>query len=168
MMVDWRQQFDNLRRRRPELADRVCRRLLMDLQRKGLVDLDALDDLAAALKLGGSRPTHDPNRPKPQLSSESRQALYDLALEYAERYMEPAKISATILQVEKRMLAHESARLAEDPDTPLDVLRQKIHEFLDFAPGEVVAPREDVIGTRAALVRRLLTIEFCVEFFLRK
>jgi hypothetical protein len=156
-MVDWRQQFEQLRKRRPELADRVCRRLLMDLQREGLVDLDALDDLAAALKLGGPRPAHDPNRPKPQLSSESRQALYELALEYAERHLPAAKISATILQVEKRMLAHESARLAEDPDTPLEVLRDKIHEFLDFAPGEVTAPREDVIGTRAALVRRLLT-----------
>jgi len=156
-MVDWRQQFEELRQRRPELADRVCRRLLMDLQREGLVDLDALDDLATALKLGGPRPAHDPNRPKPQLSSESRQALYELALEYAERHLPAAKISATILQVEKRMLAHESARLAEDPDTPLEVLRDKIHEFLDFAPGEVTAPREDVIGTRAALVRRLLT-----------
>ena len=157
MSVDWRQQFENLRRRRPDLADRVCRRLLMDLQRQGLVDLDALDDLAVALKLGGSRPDHDPNRPKPQLSSESRQSLYDFALEYSERHLPPDKISATILQVEKRMLAHESARLAEDPDTPLDMLRAKIHEFLNFAPGEVVAPREDVIGTRAALVRRLLT-----------
>ena len=37
------------------------------------------------------------------------------------------------------------------------MLREAIHEFLNFAPGEVVAPREDVIGTRAALVRRLLT-----------
>ncbi len=107
-------------------------------------------------KLGG-RPAHDPNRPKPQLNNGSRQELYDLALEYAERHLEPEEITATILLVEKRMLVHEGARLAEDPDTPLDVLRDKIHEFLDFAPGEAVAPPEDVIGTRAALVRRLLT-----------
>jgi pyruvate,water dikinase len=156
-VVDWREQFEDLKQRRPELADRVCRRLLMDLQRQGLVDLDALDELAAALKLGGSRPAHDPNRPKPQLSSESQHALYDLALEYAERHLKPAEISATILLVEKRMLAHEGARLAEDPDSPLEELRAKIHEFLDFAPGEAAAPREDVIGTRAALARRLLT-----------
>ena len=62
-MAEWRQQFDDLRQRRPDLADRVCRRLLMDLQRKGLVDLDALDELAEALKLGGARPRYDPNRP---------------------------------------------------------------------------------------------------------
>ncbi len=106
---------------------------------------------------GGARPVHDPNRPKPQLTSESRKELYELALEYAERHLAPEEITATILLVEKRMLVHEGARLAEDPDTPLPVLRDKIHEFLNFAPGEVVAPREDVIGTRAALVRRLLT-----------
>ena len=130
----------------------------MDLQRKGLVDLDALDNLAAALKLGGApRPVYDPNRPKPQLTSKSREDLYSLALEYAERHLAPEKISATILQTEKRVLAHEGARLAEDPDTPLPVLREKVHEFLDFASGEVFAPREDVIGIRASLVRRLLT-----------
>ncbi len=156
-MAEWRQQFDDLKRRRPELADRACRRLLMDLQRRGLVDLEALDDLAAALKLGSARRAHDPNRPKPQLNSESRRELYDLAIEYAERYLEPEEITATFLLVEKRMLVQEGALLAEDPDTPLPVLRDKIHEFLDFAPGEAVAPPEDVLGTRAALVRRFLT-----------
>jgi hypothetical protein len=156
-MTEWRQQFDDLKQRRPDVADRVCRRLLMDLQRRGLVDLEALDDLAAALKLGSARRAHDPNRPKPRLSSESRRELYDLAIEYAERYLEPEEITATFLLVEKRMLVQEGARLAEDPNTPLDTLREKIHEFLDFAPGEAVAPPEDVIGTRAALVRRFLT-----------
>jgi len=156
-MTEWRQQFDDLKQRRPDVADRVCRRLLMDLQRRGLVDLEALDDLAAALKLGSSRRAHDPNRPKPQLNSESRRELYELAIEYAERYLEPEEITATFLLVEKRMLVQEGARLAEDPGTPLDALREKIHEFLDFAPGEAVAPPEDVIGTRAALVRRFLT-----------
>jgi hypothetical protein len=155
-MVEWRQQFDDLRQRRPELAARVCRRLLRDLQKKKLVDLDALDELAAALQAGGRR-AHDPNRPKPQLNHESKQELYDLALEYAQRHLDPEDIKATILLVEKRMLVQEGARLAEDPDTPLQVLRDKIHEFLNFAPGEAVAPPEDVIGTRAALVRRFLT-----------
>ncbi len=155
--VDWRQQFEKLRQRRPEVANRVCRRLLRDLQRKGLVDLEALGELAAALNSGGATRALDPNRPKPKMNSDARQELYDLALEYAERYLEPSEISATILLVEKRMLVQEGARLAEDPDTPLSVLRDKIHEFLDFAPGEAVAPPEDVIGTRAALVRRFLT-----------
>jgi len=155
-MVEWRQQFDDLRQRRPDLAARVCRRLLRDLQKKKLVDLDALDELAAALQAGG-RKAHDPNRPKPRVNNESRQELYDLALEYAGRHLEPEEITATILLVEKRMLVQEGARLAEDPDTPLDVLRDKIHEFLNFAPGEAVAPPEDVKGTRAALVRRFLT-----------
>jgi hypothetical protein len=155
-MVEWRQQFDDLRRRRPELAARVCRRLLRDLQKKGHVDLDALDQLAAALQRGGRR-AHDPNRPKPQLTNDSKEELYALALEYAGRHLSPEEIKATILSVEKRMLVQEGARLAEDPDTPLAVLRDKVHEFLNFAPGEAEAPPEDVVGTRAALIRRFLT-----------
>jgi len=156
MQVEWRQQFDDLRQRRPGLAARVCRRLLRDLQKKKLVDLDALDELAAALQAGRRRAL-DPNRPKPRMTNGSEEELYTLALEYAERYLEPEEISATILLVEKRLLVQDGARLAEDPDTPLEVLRDKIHEFLNFAPGEAVAPPEDVIGTRAALVRRFLT-----------
>jgi hypothetical protein len=155
-MSDWRQQFDEIRQRRPGMAARVCRRLLRDLQKKGHVDLDALDQLAAALNVGGIK-AHDPNRPKPQLNNQSKEELYSLALEYAERYLSPEEITATILSVEKRMLVQEGARLAEDPDTPLGVLRDKVHEFLNFAPGEAEAPPEDVIGTRAALIRRFLT-----------
>jgi pyruvate,water dikinase len=155
-MVEWRQKFDGFREHRPELAARVCRRLLRELQRKGLVDLDALDELAAALQSGG-RWSHDPNRPKPQLNNGSKEELYDLALEYAERHLSPEEITAIILSVEKRLLVQEGARLAEDPDTPLDVLRDKVHEFLNFAPGEAEAPPEDVVGTRAALIRRFLT-----------
>ncbi len=157
-MLDWRQQLQDLQQRRPDLAHRVCRKILLDLQRRGLVDLDTLDDqIAAVLEVAASRRTLDPNRPKPRLPNHSKQALHELALEYAERHLQPEEITAIILVVEKRHLAYEGASLAEDPDTPIHVLRDKIHEFLDFAPGETAAPKEDVLGTRAALVRRLLT-----------
>jgi len=150
--------FADLRQRRPDLAERVCRKLLVDMQRQGLVDFDALDhELAVALRLVGTRRHADPNRPRPKLPAETPRALYELALKFAERYLEPEEIIASILLTEKRQLAYEVSRLAEDADTPLPELRDKINEFLNFAPGEAVVPREDVIGTRAALVRRLLT-----------
>ncbi len=128
------------------------------MHRKGLVDLDELDDeFALLLKLGIKRRKEDPNRPMPQLPSGSSRTLYELALKHAERHMSPEEINATILLTEKRHLGYEVSRSAEDPETSLELLRERIHEFLDFAPGEAVIPPEDVIGTRAALVRRLLT-----------
>ena len=155
---DWRQQFNDLQRRRPELAERVCRRLLVEMQHRGLLDFEELaNELAVGLRLVSPRGDPDPNRPKPTLPSDSQFALYDLALKHAEEHLSPEQITATILLVEKRQLAHEVSRLAEDTDTPLPLLRDKVREFLEFAPGEAVAPPEDVIGTRAALVRRLLT-----------
>ena len=157
-MADWRQTFEDLKRRRPDLAERACRQLLLDMQRRGLVDLDTLDEqIALALKMVASPRDLDPNRPKPKLPSHSQEALHELALEHAARHLPPEQIQAAILLVEKRQLAHEGARLAEDQDTPIPVLRAKVREFLDFAPGEAFAPPEDVLGIRAALVRRLLT-----------
>jgi hypothetical protein len=156
--ADWRQQFEDLRNRKPELAERVCRRLLVELQHQGLVNFEELDnEIAVSLRLAGTRSSLDPNRPKPQLPSESQHALYELALKQAAEHLQPEQISATILLVEKRQLAHEVSRLAEDPDTPTPLLREKVRGFLDFFPGEAMAPPEDVIGTRAALARRLLT-----------
>jgi hypothetical protein len=156
--ADWREQFEDLQKRKPELAERVCRRLLVEMQHQGLVDFEELDnEIAVALRLVGSRSTPDPNRPKPQLPSNSQYALYELALKHAEEHLSPDQISATILLVEKRQLAHEVSRIAEDIETPIPQLREKVREFLEFAPGEAAAPPEDVIGTRAALVRRLLT-----------
>ncbi len=128
------------------------------MQHQGLVNLEELDkEIAVAFRLVGSRSEVDPNRPKPKLPTNSHLALYDLALKYAEQHLQPEQILATILLVEKRQLAHEVSRVAQDPDTPIPLLREKVHEFVNFAPGEAVAPREDVIGTRADLVRRLLT-----------
>jgi hypothetical protein len=156
--VLWRERFDELRQRRPGLAQRVCRRLLLDMQRRDLIDLDDIDDeIAVALKLAESPTRLDPNRPKPRLPKQSRHALYELALKYAEQHLSPEQIDTTILLTEKRALALEVARLAENADTPLGDLRDKVHEFLEFAPGEGSSLPEDVIGTRAALVRRLLT-----------
>ena len=68
----WREQFDDLRRRRSGLAGRVCRALLIEMQRTGLLDFDDLDqEMAALLRLGGVRGHSDPNRPRPQLPAGS-------------------------------------------------------------------------------------------------
>ena len=122
--VLWRERFDDLRQRRPGLAQRVCRRLLFDMQRRGLIDLDDIDEeIAVALKLSGSPARLDPNRPKPRLPKQSRHALYELALKYAERHLSAEEIDTTIRLTEKRALALEVARSAEDADTPLGDLR---------------------------------------------
>jgi len=156
--LHWRLQFQDLRERRPDLAEKVCRKLLVDMQRQGLIDFDSLDaEVTEVLHLSGERRVSDPNRPKPKMSREARMALYELAIKYAERYLEPKEILAAIRLTEKRQLAFEVSRLAEDGETPLVELKQKIREFLEFAPGEAAAPQAAVIGTRAALVRRLLT-----------
>jgi hypothetical protein len=154
----WRVHFQDLRERRPDLAEKVCRKLLVDMQRLGLVDFDTLDDeVTEVLHLSGGRRGSDPNRPKPKMSREARTALYELAIKYAERYLEPEEILGAILLTEKRQLAFEVSRMAEDSETPFAELREKIREFLEFFPGEAIAPQASIIGTRAALVRRLLT-----------
>ncbi len=154
----WRVHFKDLQGRRPDLAEKVCRQLLVDMQRQGLVDFDNLDDeVTSMLHLSGDRRVLDPNRPKPKIAPETRSALYELAIKYAERYLQPEEILAVILLTEKRQLAFEVSRLAEDVETPLVDLKEKIREFLEFAPGDTIAPKGTVIGTRAALVRRLLT-----------
>ncbi len=152
----WQSSFEDLNRRRPDLADRVCRKLLVDMHRRGLLHLEDLDDELAA-ELGLQRRPADPNRPKPEMPTGTNHALYDLALRYAERYLEEEEIKNTMLLTEKRQLAFEVSRLAESFDTPLETLRDKIREFLAFAPEDAVVAPEDVIGTRAALARRLLT-----------
>jgi len=156
--TSWQERLEDLRRRRPGLAERACRTLLTEMHRRGLIEIDELDDeFALILRLGIRRRRNDPNRPLQQLPSGSSRTFNELAIKHAERHLSPEEISAIILQVEKTDLAYDVARAAEDFETPLEDLRQRIHRFLSFAPNEAVVPRADVIGTRAALVRRLLT-----------
>ena len=101
MRAMWQEQFDELKERRPDLAQRVCRRLLMDMHRRDLLDLDALDvEVAGVLRLGGNRRHSDPNRPQPQLPSGSVETIYRITLEHASRYLSAEDISATILLTE--------------------------------------------------------------------
>jgi hypothetical protein len=159
---NWRSLLEDLRQRRPELAKRACRRLLTDMQRRGMIGFDDIDQkLALQLQHNGFSSTlaskaTDPNRPKPMLPGSS-QALYDLALKHAEENLSSHEIAETILLTEKRQLAFEVSRLAEIPDTPFSLLHDKVNEFRKLVTGEAVMPPEDLIGTRAALVRRLLT-----------
>ncbi|HHQ49109.1 MAG TPA: pyruvate, phosphate dikinase, partial [Acidobacteria bacterium] len=154
----WKERLEDLNRRRPELAERACRTLLTEMHRRGLIDLDELDDeFAIILRLGVRRRRDDPNRPLQQLPSGSSRTFYELAIKHAERHLSDDEITAIILQVEKTDLAYDVARAAEDFETPLADLRQRIHRFLSFAPNEAVVPQADVTGTRAALVRRLMT-----------
>jgi len=154
----WQERLEDLRRRRPGLAERACRTLLTEMYRRGLIDLDELDDeFAIILRLGVRRRRDDPNRPLQQLPSGSSHTFYELAVKHAERHLSPEEIYAIILQVEKTDLAYDVARAAEDFETPLPDLRDRIHRFLSFAPHEAVVPQADVTGTRAALVRRLMT-----------
>ncbi len=156
--ASWRERLEDLNRRRPGLAERACRTLLTEMHRRGLIDLDELDDeFAIILRLGVRRRHDDPNRPLQQLPSGSSRTFYELAIKHAERHLSADEINAIILQVEKTDLAYDVARAAEDFETPLEDLRQRIHRFLSFAPNEAVVPQADVTGTRAALVRRLMT-----------
>ncbi len=155
---EWRTYLETLRRKRPGLMERACRNLLITMHRQGYIDLESLDDdVAAVLKVGRWRSHSDPNRPAPQLPAGTRRAVYKLTLSYAEQFLDPDEIIASILLTEKRQLAYEVARVAEDKDTTLSTLRRKVFEFLNFKAGEAVVPPDVVIGTRAAIVRRLLT-----------
>jgi hypothetical protein len=132
------------------------------MQRRGLIGFDDIDQkLAMQLQRNGftsslGAKATDPNRPKPMLPGSS-QALYDLALKHAEENLSSPEISEIILLTEKRQLAFEVSRLAEIPDTPFSLLHDKVNEFRKLVTGEAVMPPEDLMGTRAALVRRLLT-----------
>ena len=62
---NWKELYADLRARSPELAQRVCRKFLVELHRSGVALLDDLDsELAAVLRLGEKHSETDPNRPK--------------------------------------------------------------------------------------------------------
>jgi len=157
--VEWKALFEDLRTRRPELVERLCRNLLVALERAGHGALPGPTGRDPADRQVEASWAEDPNRPANHMVPGALRALYESAIELAGQCLAPDEISRIILLTEKQQLALEVGRVAEDSDTSLPLLRDRINAYLGFHPDEAVLPRETLVGIRAALVRRLLVDE---------
>ncbi|MCP4145018.1 MAG: pyruvate, phosphate dikinase [bacterium] len=154
----WRDQLEIMRTDEPVLYETVIRHFMLTMEREGLMTSDSLE--AAVSEITGNNVFihwSNPNRPEPTLSEEEIEALRSMVRERAADQWSDEKINDLIILAIKKELALRLTEMADDPFTSWAELAQETKEFSKMPIGGSTLSLSDAMGTRVALIRRLLS-----------
>jgi len=154
----WRDQLEIMRTDEPVLYETVIRHFMLTMEREGLMTSDSLETAVSEIT-GNNVFIHwsNPNRPEPTLSEEEIEALRAMVRERAADQWSDEKINDLIILAIKKELALRLTEMADDPFTSWNELAQETREFSKMPIGGSTLSLSDAMGTRVALIRRLLS-----------
>jgi hypothetical protein len=131
----------------------------MELHKREVVSVDLIHDEAQSRS--GSNPAtrrYDPNQPERDLLDENARSQVDVVTrEYACRHFSVADIDDLIHLVLRREEVHNLENVANLGNVSFKELAEKVQRFGDSPLGEARLTPAEVVGTRVALVRHLLS-----------
>ncbi len=156
--VDWRERLDHYRLNEPVIYEQVIRHFLLVLLDEGLMDMETLEAEVAQLA-GDPSFLHwsNPNRPEPSLSEDAVAALRGIVREKAAHQWDDEKITDLIFMALKKDMALHLTELADDPFSSWKEIAEEALAFSEMPVGGSTLSLSDAMGTRVALIRRLLS-----------
>ncbi len=154
----WRERLEHYRTAEPVLYEKIIRHFLLILIEDGLIDMDDLEAEVTRVT-GDTSFIHwsNPNRPGPTLGEDAVEALRDIVRAKAVDHWTDAKIDDLIYMAIKKDLALRLAELADDPFSSWEEIGRETLEFNQMPIGGATLSLSDAMGTRVALIRRLLS-----------
>ena len=152
-------RLDEHLRTRPHLAERIGRELLMELHRRGLATIDGIHD-EARLRLGQSAAPvlDDPNQPERDRWDLAERGLVEqITREYVCRHFTLADIDDLVNLTLKREEVHSLENVANLGNVSFRELADKVQRFGELPLGETRLAPAEVVGTRVALTRHLIS-----------
>jgi len=154
----WRDQLDFYKSEEPVLYEKIIRHFLLHLLEEDMVSMENLE--AAVQRIGGDIDFihwSNPNRPEPSLNPEQIGELRGLVRDRAADLWSSDKINDLILMAIKKDMALRLAEMADDPFSSWEEIRRETLEFSKMPVGGSSLTISDAMGTRVALIRRLLS-----------
>ncbi len=144
---------------RPHLAERIHRELLMELHRRGLATIDEIHDQARVRS--GERVAeaqYDPNQPeRPRWDARERAHVETITREYVSKHFSLADIDDLVNLTLKREEVSNLETSANRGNVSFRELADMIHRFCKLPLGETRLAPAEVMGTRVALTRHLVS-----------
>jgi len=143
---------------RPHLAERIHRELLIELHRRGIATIDSIQDQAR--RRLGETPFEggDPNQAeRDRWDERERQLISQLTRDYVSRHMTIADVDDIVNLALKREEVFNLEIVANRTNVPFRELADKIKRFSRLPLGETRLAPEEVVGTRVALIRHLVS-----------
>jgi len=153
-------RLDEYLRTRPNLAERLYRELMMELHRRGVVAVDEIQD-ELRRRLGRQAygvDEDDQNQARrPRLDERERQEIEEITREYVSQSFTVADIDDLVNLALKREEVHSLEVVATQANVTFRELADKIQRFCQIPLGETALAPSEVMGTRVALVRHLVS-----------
>ncbi len=144
---------------RPKLAERIHRELMMELHRRGIVTIDEINDLARA-KLG-EEPEEvvlDPNQPEHDRWDErERESIEAITIEKVSEHFSLGDVDDLVNLTLKREEVYSLENVVAGGTVSFRELADKVQRFCQLPLGETRLAPAEVIGTRVALTRHLMS-----------
>lgn len=146
-------------RLRPHLAERIHRELLMELHRRGVVTIDAIHDEARNQAGEAARDEQDdPNQPQwDRWDNQERVLVEEITRDYVCRHFNVPDIDDLVNLAIKREEVHNLEHIASATKPTFRELADKINRFCSLPLGETKLAPAEVVGTRVALTRHLVS-----------
>jgi hypothetical protein len=154
----WREQLDFYKAEEPVLYEKIIRSFLQVLLDEGLMTMGDLENEVTNI-VGDADFIHwsNPNRPEPSLDDDEIEALRSIVRDKAANLWSDQRIDDLIIIAIKKDLALRLAEMADDPFSSWEEIRRETLEFSKMPIGGSTMSVSDAMGTRVALIRRLLS-----------
>ena len=146
-------------RMRPHLTERILRELLMELHRRGIATIDSIQDEARRLTGHiGRDDLEDPNQPeRDRWDAQERLLVEEITRGYVCKHFSVADIDDLVNLTIKRDEVHNLEHIASTAKPTFRELAEKVHRFCSLPLGETRLAPAEVVGTRVALARHLVS-----------
>ncbi|HRX84679.1 MAG TPA: PEP/pyruvate-binding domain-containing protein, partial [Phycisphaerae bacterium] len=143
----------------PHLSEHIDMCFVMELHNRGIITFDKLyNEARAALGRPPREDIGDPNQAEgDKLDRQERTTVARLALRYIARHLTREEIERIIDVTIKRDALKEVDELARQSTLPTRVLAERVARFAQLPLKEYPLPPEEVLGTRVALIRSLIS-----------
>ncbi len=145
-------------RQYPHLAERIHRQFLMALHQRGVSTVDEIQD-EARRQLGlATDVRNDPNQAeRDRLDDQERLLVEQITRDVVCRNFSLEDIDDMVNLALKREEVHSLEKVANLANLSFRELADKIHRFCELPLGETRLAPAEVVGTRVALIRHLLS-----------
>ncbi|RME40713.1 MAG: pyruvate, phosphate dikinase [Planctomycetota bacterium] len=151
-------RLDEHLRRHPRISERLHRELLMELHRRGFVTVDAVEDETRRRAGESAEVIDDPNQvQRDRLGERERELMEQIIREYAARHFTIDEIDDLVNLTLKREEVQSLEYVAALANVSFRELAEKIHRFCELPLGEKRLDPAEVMGTRVALIRHLIS-----------
>lgn len=152
-------RLDEYLRRHAHLAERIFRELLIEIHERGIATIDNMyDEARSRVGFSDREIVDDPNQAeRDRWDEQERLLVEEIAREHVDKHFSVSDIDNVVNLTLKREQVQSLEHVATKANVTFRELADEVQRLCDLPPGETRLAPSEVVGTRVALIRHLVS-----------